>query len=193
MDVSVAKAVTLVSSVLLVIVPAFAHRQRQKFIARDRRKEALERILLTVVSIAFFPAVVWMIVPVFAFADYPLRPLPLFIGVACLAIGLWLLFRSHVDLGKNWSITLAIRENHELQTQGVYRQIRHPMYAALLLYAIGQMLVLPNWIAGPSYLLAIVLLVALRLNAEEQMMLARFGAEYRAYKARTKRFVPSVW
>jgi protein-S-isoprenylcysteine O-methyltransferase Ste14 len=49
----------------------------------------------------------------------------------CLVIGLWLFYRSHADLGTNWSITLEIREQHRLITQGVYRRIRHPMYSAL--------------------------------------------------------------
>jgi protein-S-isoprenylcysteine O-methyltransferase Ste14 len=67
------------------------------------------------------------------------------------------------------------------------------MYSALLIYSIGQALVLPNWIAGPSYGVAMVLLVALRLAREERMMLDEFGSDYDAYMRRTKRLVPGVW
>ena len=110
-----------------------------------------------------------------------------------MVVGLWLFHRSHADLGTNWSITLQVRENHSLITQGVYRRIRHPMYAALFLYSIGQLLALPNWIAGPSYLVTFGILYALRVRAEERMMLEEFGAEYAAYLRRTKRLVPGVW
>ena len=67
------------------------------------------------------------------------------------------------------------------------------MYSALLIYSIGQALVLPNWIVGPSYGVAMVLLVALRLAREERMMLDEFGNDYDAYMRRTKRLVPGVW
>ena len=108
-------------------------------------------------------------------------------------MGLWLFARSHADLGTNWSITLEVREKHQLVTQGIYRALRHPMYSALLLYSLGQALVVPNWIAGPSYAVAMALLFAFRLGPEERMMLEEFGKEYEAYIGRTKRLVPGVW
>jgi protein-S-isoprenylcysteine O-methyltransferase Ste14 len=114
-------------------------------------------------------------------------------GILCLALGLWLFYRSHADLGTNWSITLELREKHQLVTEGLYRHVRHPMYLALLLYSLGQALVLPNWVAGPSYLVAFALLFGLRVGPEERMMLEAFGTGYQAYRARTKRLVPGVW
>jgi protein-S-isoprenylcysteine O-methyltransferase Ste14 len=55
----------------------------------------------------------------------------------CLVIGLSLFYRSHADLGTNWSNTLEVREKHRPITQGVFRRIRHPMYLAVALYSIG--------------------------------------------------------
>ena len=154
---------------------------------------ALEIVLLTLAWLAFFVPLVWIVAPVFAFADYALHPAPLLAGVVCLAVGLWLFARSHADLGTNWSITLEVREKHQLVTGGIYRSLRHPMYSALLLYSLGQALVVPNWIAGPSYGVAMALLVACRLGPEERLMLQEFGKDYEAYRERTKRLVPGVW
>ena len=67
------------------------------------------------------------------------------------------------------------------------------MYTALLLYCIGQALVVPNWVAGPANLIALLVLVPLRLPAEERLMLDTFGPEYAAYMSWTKRLVPGVW
>jgi len=67
------------------------------------------------------------------------------------------------------------------------------MYLALFLYSIGQLLALPNWFAGPSYLVPFGILFAFRLRDEERMMLDEFGDEYAAYMARTKRLVPGLW
>lgn len=130
----------------------------------------------------------WIGSPLLAFADYQLRLVTLVAGLAFFVIGLWLFHRSHADLGTNWFITLQVRENHRLVVDGVYRRVRHPMYTALFLYSVGQLLVLPNWVAGPSYLVTFGILFALRVRAEERMMLDAFGADYAAYMARTKRW-----
>ena len=52
---------------------------------------------------------------------------------------------------------------------------------------------IPNWVAGPSNLVAFTVLFALRVRAEEKMMADEFGDAYTAYTARTKRLVPGVW
>ena len=61
----------------------------------------------------------------------------------------WLFWRSHADLGRNWSVHVRVREGHTLVTSGVYSWIRHPMYAALLLAAAGLISVLHNWSLRP--------------------------------------------
>jgi protein-S-isoprenylcysteine O-methyltransferase Ste14 len=148
---------------------------------------------LALAWIGFFIPLIWLASPVLSFAEYPLRPGPLVAGVICFVIGLWLFYKSHADLGTNWSITLEVREQHRLITQGVYGRIRHPMYSALVLYSVGQAFVIPNWVAGPSNFVAFAILFSLRVHAEEQMMSEAFGDEYAAYAARTKRLVPGVW
>lgn len=90
-------------------------------------------------------------------------------------------------------MTLEVREKHTLVTRGIYRRVRHPMYLAFLLFALGQALVVPSWVAGPSLLVVFTLVFALRVGPEERMMLEEFGKEYEAYMARTKRLVPGVW
>ena len=187
------KAVILASSIVMVLIRA-PHGQRSRGVkVVTSRRGALENVLLTLAWVAFFVPLVWVAAPVFAFADYPLRPVPLSAGIVCLAVGLWLFAKSHADLGTNWSLTLEVREKHQLVTHGIYRALRHPMYSALLLYSLGQALVVPNWIVGPSYAVAMSLLIALRLGPEERMMLEEFGKDYEAYMVRTKRLVPRIW
>lgn len=188
-----AKSIVLLASIVMIAIRA-PHGQRSRRVAvATNRKGALEAGLLTVAWIAFFLPLIWIATPVLGFADYPSRALPLVVGIACLALGLWVFHRAHADLGTNWSITLEIREQHRLVTEGVYRRIRHPMYAALLLYGLGQALVLPNYVAGPSYAVAMLLLVVLRIGPEERMMLAAFGEPYEQYRSQTKRLVPGIW
>jgi protein-S-isoprenylcysteine O-methyltransferase Ste14 len=188
-----AKAVILLANVLLIVIRApHGHRSALVPVAKNR-KGTLETILLIIAWASFFLTLVWIATPLLAFADYPLHPVLFVAGLLLLAIGLWLLYRSHADLGTNWSITLQIRERHYLVTRGVYRWSRHPMYLALITISTGQALALPNWLAGPAYLVAMLLLVSLRLGPEERMMREEFGKDYEAYAATTKRLIPGVW
>ena len=189
----VAKAIILAASIAMVAIRApHGQRSRGVRVVKDR-KGRLEVILLVLAMLGFFVPLVWVASPLFSFAEYPLRMGPLVVGVACFVAGLWLFYRSHADLGTNWSVTLQVRENHRLVVEGVYQRIRHPMYTALFLYSVGQVFVLPNWVAGPSYLVTFGILFALRVRAEEKLMLEEFGADYAAYMARTKRLMPGVW
>ena len=188
-----ATATILAASVVMVVIRApHGRRSRGVKVARSC-KGPIEVALLTLAWLGFLVPLIWVVSPVFSFAEYSLLPWPFGAGVQCLVAGLWWFHRSHSDLGTYWSVTLELRENHRLITQGVYRYVRHPMYAALFLYSIGQALVLPNWVAGPSYLVAFGILFELRIGAEERMMLETFGDEYAAYMARTKLLVPGIW
>ena len=187
-----AKAIILVASIAMVVIRA-PHGQRSRTVpVAKSRKGKLEFALLTFAWVTFFLTLIWIATPAFAFADYPLHPVPFVAGTLCLILGLWLFYRSHADLGTNWSITLEVREKHTLVTHGVYRLVRHPMYLALFIYSAGQVLVVPNWLVGPAYGVAMILIFAFRLRPEERMMLEEFGDNYRGCSATTKRLVPGV-
>ncbi len=189
----IAKALVLAGTVVLIAIRAPHGRRSRRVKVATSYKTPLETGLLVLAWVGFFVPLIWVASPAFSFAEYALRTGPLVAGVICLVIGLWLFYRSHADLGTNWSITLEVHEQHRLITQGVYRRIRHPMYSALALYSIGQALVIPNWVAGPSNFIAFAILYALRVRPEERMMVEEFGDEYAAYSARTKRLIPGVW
>jgi protein-S-isoprenylcysteine O-methyltransferase Ste14 len=189
----VAKVSILVCTIALIIIQASLHKRSGEITVVRSRKGSLDLVLLALTSFGFFLPLVWVATPVLAFADYPLRPVLFTAGILCLALGLWLHYRSHADLGTNWSITLELQERHQLVTHGIYLRVRHPMYLALLLYSSGQALVLPNWVAGPSYLVACAILIAVRVGPEERMMREEFGKDYETYEARTNRLLPGLW
>jgi len=124
--------------------------------------------------------------------DRPFIPAIAWLGAITLCAGLWLFFRSHADLGRNWSISLEIREQHALVQSGVYRLIRHPMYSSFFLLALAQLFLFPNWFAGAVGLLGVGILYAFRVRQEERMMRDSFGNEYLGYSAKTKRLIPWV-
>ncbi len=157
-------------------------------------KGVLEKVLLLLVILGgFLLPGLFIFTSTLSFADYSLSPLAFAGGLICLVMYLWLFYRSHADLGRNWSISLEVRENHELVISGVYRSIRHPMYTAIYFGMLSQALLLSNWIAGPSGFVVFTLMFIFRLRREEEMMVKQFGESYVEYGARTKRLIPGVW
>ena len=127
------------------------------------------------------------------FANYPFVPALGWAGAAVFGLALWLFHRTHRELGRNWSVTLEIRERHALVTTGIYSRLRHPMYSAFWLWAVAQALLLPNWIAGPAGLVGFGTLFFFRIGREERLMAETFGDEYRRYVERTDRVVPGIF
>ena len=128
-----------------------------------------------------------------AFAEYAFQPWAAWLGTLVFAVSLWLFRRTHKDLGRNWSVSLDIRETHKLITQGIYAKVRHLMYSAFWLWAIAQALLLPNWVAGLSGIVGFGTLFFGRVFEEERMMEKAFGAEYRDYMRRTWRILPGIF
>jgi protein-S-isoprenylcysteine O-methyltransferase Ste14 len=114
------------------------------------------------------------------------------LGVVLFAAGgalrLWPVF----VLGNRFSGLVAIQPGHALVTRGVYGVIRHPSYLGLLVNACGWALAFRS---GVGLLLAALLVPPLvaRINAEERLLKAQFGAQYDAYRARTSRLLPWIY
>jgi protein-S-isoprenylcysteine O-methyltransferase Ste14 len=136
----IAKAVVLAGTLTMMAIRAPHGRRSRSVKVAKSHKTPLETGLLGLVWLGFLVPLIWIAWPVFSFAEYPLTLGPLVAGVMCFVVGLWLFYRSHADLGTNWSISLEVREQHRLITQGVYYRIRHPMYSALALYSLGHAL-----------------------------------------------------
>ena len=160
--------------------------------AEKKHSNMLDIILVSVAGVGMVVPLLYLLIPWLDFANYKLPVWCGWIGIVVFAGAIFMLWRSHVDLGRNWSATLRITGQHSLVTSGVYRRIRHPMYTAHLLWAIAQGLLLSNWLAGWAFLVLSFPLYVIRIPKEEQMMLEHFGEEYRQYKTRTGMLIPRM-
>ena len=168
------------------------YQERVKGTRKKGEIDTLEKILLFFVfSTSLLPLLYFFSNLIdFANVDYPLALN--IVGLLSMIAGLWLFERSHRDLGTNWSVSLQLSEEHELIDKGVYRSIRHPMYAAIWLWNLGQGLLIENWIAGWAISIAFGAMYILRVPREEAMMRDTFGAAYDDYARRTGRIIPRL-
>jgi protein-S-isoprenylcysteine O-methyltransferase Ste14 len=114
------------------------------------------------------------------------------LGAAMLFAGALLAGWSRRMLGRNWSLAVTLKRDHELIQRGPYRAVRHPIYTGLILAFAGTALAIGEWRA----LLAVVILGVsfwFKLRMEERWLGEQFGEVYARYRARTKALVPGVW
>ncbi len=189
----IGNSIFIVAIVTSIIIRIPHDKVSQKTGVATSRWGLVEKLLLALMMMGMLLMPILSFTPLLAFAGYNPSLQAVVAGTLLMLLSLWLFHKSHKDLGRNWSVSLEIREDHSLVTGGVYRTIRHPMYTSIFLMAIGQFLLLSNWIAGPAMFVAFTLMFISRLRTEEQMMLDLFGDNYEAYRQNSKRLIPWVW
>src|SRR6185437_997918 len=92
-------------------------------------------------------------------------------------------------LGKQWRYEAALSEDHELIQTGVYRWLRHPIYASMLGMYLTTALAWSWW---PKTIVGVILFVPgteIRVAAEERLLMGRFPS-YATYRNRTSAYIP---
>ncbi len=121
---------------------------------------------------------------------YPVHPNLLLgiIGMLICACGIWLAIWARRDLGRNWGMPMARKEQPELVMTGPYAFIRHPIYGGMLLAMAGSAIavsiiwVVPLVLGGGYFLYC--------ARREERLMMAQFPEQYPRYIQRTKMLLP---
>jgi protein-S-isoprenylcysteine O-methyltransferase Ste14 len=131
--------------------------------------------------VSFLP---WLVIP------YP--RLALYLGTGLLVVGS--LFRRYCFqiLGKYFTAAVTVTSNQPVIEKGPYRWIRHPGYTAGFIMFLGIGVALGSWLSVAIFFAEILLVYRRRVKAEEAALLNTLGEPYRAYMARTKRFIPFV-
>jgi protein-S-isoprenylcysteine O-methyltransferase Ste14 len=115
-------------------------------------------------------------------------PMAMF-GLALVVLGTAVNISGRFALGRNWGNQVIIYEDHKLVTNGVYRLVRHPLYAGLIWMFAGAALVFQNWAALAATMLIFYPGVFYRGKQEEKALLAQFP-DYSQYRDHTGMFFP---
>jgi protein-S-isoprenylcysteine O-methyltransferase Ste14 len=113
-------------------------------------------------------------------------------GVVLAVSGCVLTLVSQVSMGDSWRIGVDPDEETELVTDGAFRVVRNPIFAAMVPAALGLALMVPNPVAliGAA---GLITAVELQVRAVEEPYLIRtHGRAYLDYAARVGRFFPGV-
>jgi len=119
-----------------------------------------------------------------------------FVGyLGCLVIvgGLVVRLSAIRTLGRQFTYTVSIVEDHRIVDTGIYRRVRHPSYLGTLLCLLGLGLALQNWISLIILLVVPLAAIRYRISVEEQVLVDHFGEQYAEYCRRTKRLIPGIY
>ena len=93
---------------------------------------------------------------------------------------------------RSWRFQARIDAGHRLSTDGPFAWVRHPIYAALDLLALGSLVWIPTpWTAAGALLMAVM--GDVRARGEEKVLAAAFGEEYRRYATTVRLFIPGIY
>ena len=112
-------------------------------------------------------------------------------GIVVAAACLLLTFKCWARMGSDWRMDVSVHKATNLITDGLFRHIRHPIYAFSMLLMLCSALIVPTI---PMAIVAAIHIVLMNLKArnEERHLLHAHGDAYESYLRRTGRFFPRL-
>src|SRR5262245_39112084 len=118
MTLFIAKVIWGLGCVAYYIIRYPHQRRARKTSVTDRRDFFREKTLMLISYGGLFVVpLIYVLTEQPKIADYTFRPLQAWLGLLVLIAAMALLYRTHRDLGRAWSITLEIRDQHRLITR----------------------------------------------------------------------------
>lgn len=115
------------------------------------------------------------------------------LGLALIVIGISLRAWAVQKLGKHFTATVQLKDDHALITSGPYSVVRHPSYSGALMAVVGSAVFL-NSIIGTVVAFSLMMIAYyIRIKIEEQVLTGLFGNRYTDYSKRTKKLIPFIW
>jgi protein-S-isoprenylcysteine O-methyltransferase Ste14 len=127
--------------------------------------------------------------------DFPFSPDPRAtapLGVALTLAGVLLNVWARRSLQSNFTVTLGIKQDHELITTGPYAWVRHPIYTGFLLQFLGAALVYDSGATLLFLMLPFFVFFYWQSAEEEKLLVEHFGDAYRRYRVTTGRLLPKL-
>lgn len=107
-------------------------------------------------------------------------------------LAVWLIWQAHSDLSLSWSPG-SLSHGSGLVTSGIYRYIRHPVYAAFFFLSFSQILLAGNVFFAGILFIQLCSFYFRRIRIEEAHLVQTYGREYEKYRESTPALFPSLF
>jgi protein-S-isoprenylcysteine O-methyltransferase Ste14 len=115
------------------------------------------------------------------------------IGLLFYSLGLIIRWTTIFQLKKAFTVDVAINENHELKTDGLYRIVRHPSYLGLIMIIMGLSVGMNTLFSFLVITIPVFLAIAYRIHVEEAVLMVAFGEKYKVYMKVTRKIIPYIY
>jgi protein-S-isoprenylcysteine O-methyltransferase Ste14 len=187
----VAHWITVVWDVWLILWLLAAFGSKRTVQRQSQSSRLAQAALMVFGFYLIFGPVSWLPFPALRRAIFPAEDATAWTGLALVGAGMLFSFWARAVIGRNWSGTVTLKENHELVRRGPYRLVRHPIYTGLLAAATGTAVIYLRPV-GFVGLLVIAASFWYKLRTEEEFMVQHFGEEYRQYRMQVRALIPFV-
>lgn len=183
------KYIVIILGVMLIYLRVFKNFKDAKEQKNNRKKEV--KSIVETASMTGFFIVIWL-VTLFKIGTYNYQNIYLdivFIVVYIIGVAFNLLGRYY--LGHNWGNNVIIYKNHTLVNNGVYKIVRHPLYASIIwmIYAVG--VLCQNYMVFILNTIIFIPFMYYRAKQEEKELVNEFK-EYKDYRKKTGMFFPKI-
>jgi protein-S-isoprenylcysteine O-methyltransferase Ste14 len=115
------------------------------------------------------------------------------IGLMLILVGIIIRWLAIIQLGKSFTVDVAITEVAKLKTDGLYEKVRHPSYLGLLLIIIGFSATMNSLCSFLILVIPVSLSILYRISVEEKVLIQEFGYSYSEYKSKSKKLIPGIY
>jgi protein-S-isoprenylcysteine O-methyltransferase Ste14 len=115
------------------------------------------------------------------------------LGLALLLGGIIIRWSAVYTLGKYFTGTVVIKNDHRLIRSGLYKHLRHPAYTGALVAHLGLGLSFSNWFSLVLSCVPFLVAASYRIHVEERALEETFSEEYVTYAKSTKRLIPKLF
>jgi protein-S-isoprenylcysteine O-methyltransferase Ste14 len=115
------------------------------------------------------------------------------IGSILILTGIIIRWLAIIQLGKSFTVDVAITDAARLKKDGLYRKIRHPSYLGLLFIIIGFSVTMNSFYSFLILFLPVTFAIIYRIRVEEKVLTYEFGDDYSEYASKTKKLIPGIF
>lgn len=119
------------------------------------------------------------------------KELLMILGTVMIAAGCLINIDGRLSLGRNWANQIKIYREQTLVQKGMYRFVRHPLYASTIFMFYGACLVYRNILSFAAVTVIFIPFMGYRARQEEDLLIQRFP-RYNEYKKCTGMFFPKI-
>lgn len=167
--------------------PAYSKKDAKEHEESDK-KSILIILIMSSLSV-IFSVVEWAYATDTTYSSLWLTSIGLVMLISGIGIRIWAIR----TLGRHFTATVTLKNDHQFISTGPYRLVRHPSYLGAFMAIVGCPVFLNALWATLFSFIFMTIAYVIRITVEEKMLTSYFGRSYEKYKRNTKMIIPFIW